>query len=353
MQSTIGIGKERDYFVENLSLLVSSGMNIADAIAGIKQDIKSKNFRAILSDVEDNVADGMPLWQALKKSDAFDAHAISLVQIGEESGKLAQNLKVIALQENKNKIFKSKIRSALLYPAFVVTVTIIVGIGIAWFILPKLAHVFDQLRVTLPLITRLLVAFGIFMGQYGYFLIPAFIVVMFLIIYILFFNYKTKHVGQDLLFMVPGVRVLVQELELSRFGYLLGTLLEAGLPLVQALDAIAQASTFVSYKKFYGTIRDSLEEGNSFEKSFSLYKKSRDFVPTPLQQMIIAGENSGKLSEALLTIGANFEAKSEVTSKNLAVILEPILLVIVWVGVVFVALSVILPIYSLIGGVNP
>lgn len=347
------LSKERDYFVENLSLLVSSGMSLAEAVDAIRQDVKSKEFAKILKQVSENVGDGMSLWQALGRTNVFDSHAISLVRIGEESGKLAENLKVIAFQENKNRIFKSKIRSALLYPLFVISVTVVVGIGIAWFILPKLALIFDQLRVTLPLVTRLLVDFGVFMGKYGYFLIPLFFVLLVSLIYVLFIGKKTRHIGQDLLFMLPGVRTLVQELELSRFGYLLGTLLEAGLPLMQALDSIAEASTFLSYKKFYSGIRDTIEEGNSFEKSFSLYRRSKEYIPIPLQQMIVAGEQSGKLSEALLTIGANFESKSEITSKNLAVILEPILLVIVWVGVVFVALAVILPIYSLIGSINP
>ncbi len=96
-----------------------------------------------------------------------------------------------------------------------------------------------------------------------------------------------------------------------------------------------------------------IEEGNSFEKAFAAIPGSRGKIPLPIQQMIIAGEQSGGLSKALIAVGENYEAKSEITSKNLSVILEPILLVIVWVGVVFVALAVILPIYSLIGGINP
>lgn len=95
-----------------------------------------------------------------------------------------------------------------------------------------------------------------------------------------------------------------------------------------------------------------IEEGNSFEKAFHSISRSRSYIPLPIQQMIIAGEQSGGLSKSLITIGENYESKSEITSKNLSVILEPLLLVIVWVGVVFVALAVILPIYSLIGGIN-
>lgn len=349
----IGIGKEKTYFLENLSLLVDSGMNLAESIASIQEDVRSVAFKKILKGVEHDVADGMQLWQSLDKTHLFDDNAISLIRVGEESGKLSANLNVIAIQENKNRIFKSKIRSAMLYPIFVIGMSLIVGVGIAWFILPKLAVVFDQLRVPLPAITKILVSFGSFMNQYGVTAVIASIVFIILVIYLLFFNRYTKKIGQRILLALPGIRRLTQELELARFGYLLGTLLDAGLPIVQSLNAIANASPFIAYKKFYKDLLVMIEEGNSFEKSFATIKKSRALVPMPIQQMIIAGEQSGGLAKVLKTIGENYEAKSEVTSKNLSVILEPLLLVIVWVGVVFVALAVILPIYSLIGGINP
>jgi type II secretory pathway component PulF len=348
----IGIGKEKTYFLENLSLLAASGMNLAESIRSIGEDVKSVAFRKVLKQVENNVTDGMQLWEALDKTHLFDDNAISLIRVGEESGRLADNLAVIAIQENKNRIFRSKIRSAMLYPVFVIGMSLIVGVGIAWFILPKLAVVFDQLRVPLPAITKVLVSFGAFMNNHGVVAVAGTIVVIFLFIYLLFFNRHTKKIGQKILLSLPGVRSLTQELELSRFGYLLGTLLEAGLPIVQSLNAISTATPFLAYKKFYKQLLGMIEEGNSFERSFATIPKSRSMIPMPIQQMIIAGEQSGNLSKVLKTVGENYEAKSEVTSKNLSVILEPLLLVIVWVGVVFVALAVILPIYSLIGGIN-
>lgn len=346
-------GKEKTYFIENLSLLVASGMGVSEAIKNISDDVKSRYFKKTLKKVEKNVADGMQLWQALDETHLFDGNAISLIRIGEESGKLPSNLEVIAVQENKNRIFRSKIRSAMLYPVFVIGMSLIVGIGIAWFILPKLAVVFAQLRVPLPAITKALVSFGVFMSEFGVKVIPLSIILISIIFYFLFFYRKTKRVGQRILLSLPGIKTLTHELELSRFGYLLGTLLEAGLPISQALGAIANASPFVSYKKFYSKLLVLIDEGNSFDKAFASISGSRSFISLPIQQMIIAGEKSGKLSVALKTIGENYEAKSEVTSKNLSVILEPVLLVIVWLGVVFVALAVILPIYSLIGGINP
>ena len=109
---------------------------------------------------------------------------------------------------------------------------------------------------------------------------------------------------------------------------------------------------FYNYKKFFYFLREKIEEGNSIHNTFRLYKDSDQLITIPVQQMIGSAEKSGRLQETLLKIGEIFEEKTEISTKNLAVILEPILLIIIWLGVVAVALAVILPIYSLIGGLS-
>jgi type II secretory pathway component PulF len=99
-------------------------------------------------------------------------------------------------------------------------------------------------------------------------------------------------------------------------------------------------------------LADRVENGESFQVIFQSRRRLRVLIPRTIQQIIITGEQSGHLSESLRKIGQIYETKTETSTKNIAVILEPILLVIVWVGVVTVALSVVLPIYSLIGGLN-
>lgn len=163
---------------------------------------------------------------------------------------------------------------------------------------------------------------------------------------------KTNFLGQAMLFAISPISRLFTELELSRFGSLLGNLLEAGLPILDSLDSLANSSTFYRYKKLYAHLHDRIAEGNSFEKSFKLYKNTGKLVPVPIQQLIITSEQSGNLPETFKKIGDMYEAKTETSAKNLTVMLEPILLVIVWLGVVAVAVAVILPLYSLIGGLN-
>ena len=239
-----------------------------------------------------------------------------------------------------------------MYPVFVLSLTVIIGVGIAWFILPKLATVFAQLKIKLPLITEILINMGTFLGEYGSYVVPAGILVMAVLFFLIFTFSKTKFIGQFILFSSPGIKDLIKEVEVARFGYLLGTLLEAGLPITQALDSLAGATEISPYRKLYLHLRDSVGDGNSIQKSFLAFKHINRLIPAPIQQLVVAGEQSGTLSVSLLKIGQIYETKSDTTTKNLTVILEPILLVIVWLGVVAVALAVILPIYNLIGGFN-
>jgi len=349
---TFGLGKERDYFVENLSMLISSGMPIITALDSIATEMRSLRMKHIIADIKLDIEAGSPLWKTLGESRLFPMHVISLIRLGEESGRLIDNLKVISIEQEKDRILRSKLRSAMMYPVFVLSLTVIIGIGIAWFILPKLATVFSQLKITLPLITKILINIGSFLGTNGWYVVPLVILAMLSLLFFIFSFSKTKFIGQFFLFSTPGIGGLIKEIELARFGYLLGTLLEAGLPITQALDSLASASEVGKYRKLFKHLSVWVGDGNSLQKSFKSFRNSKYLVPSPIQQLIVAGEQSGTLSLTLLKIGKTFEAKADSTTKNLSVILEPILLVIVWLGVVAVALAVILPIYNLIGGFN-
>lgn len=350
--STFGLSKERDQFIENLSMLILSGMSIIGALSSIIKQTKSPGMKKILERMLLEIESGSPVWKTFDKTGFFKGYTISLIRLGEESGNFAENLKVVALEEEKDREFKSKVRSALMYPVFVLVLTNVVGIGISWFILPKLAKIFYDLKLTLPFITKVLIGFGLFLNKNGLIAVPLGVAVISLIAHILFFNKRTKFLGEYIIFSIPGIKTLLMEVEVARFGYLLGTLLEAGLPVTKAIDSLAGASDVIRYKKFYLYLKDSIDMGNSFQKSFAGYKNIDALIPQPIQQLIISGEQSGNLNKTLIKVGQVLEAKSDTTTKNLTIIMEPILLVIVWAGVVTVAFAVILPIYSLVGNLN-
>lgn len=348
----IGLREEKEYFLDNFAMLLGAGMDVVVVVEAIQQEMRTARMRRALEGLKESLIGGSSIWKALEKSKLFLPQVVALIRIGEESGRLAENLRVIGIQQQKERDLRSKVRSALLYPAFVLSLTIVVGTGVAWFLLPRLAGVFSDLDIELPLITQVLIAVGDFLRANGTIAVPAFLLVLGLLFYFTFLFHKTKFVGQRFLLMLPGVKTLIKEVELSRFGYIVGSLLEAGLSIIDAMDSLQKATTFRRYQNFYAAVRASIEEGNSFQNSFAAVNGIDRLIPAPVQQMIFSAEKSGNLSHTLLNVGHTFEAKTDITTKNLTVILEPLLLVIVWLGVLGVAVAVILPIYSLISGLN-
>lgn len=350
--SSFGIEKERDYFIENTSMLIMGGVPIIQAIDSVKEGVKSKRMKDVIDSIKEDIGAGLPIWKSFSRARIFPHHVISLIKLGEESGKLDDSLRAAVNEQEKSRVFRSKIYSAMMYPVFVLTLSSFIGIGISWFVLPRLAETFSQLRIELPIMTKVLIEIGAFLGNYGQYVIPLFILLVILKVFFLFFYSKTRFIGQAILFRVPGVGKLIKEVEVARFGYLLGTLLESGIPIKQALFSLREATESTPYKKLYRHLEKGIEEGDSFQKSFKSFKRVDEIIPLPVQQLVFAGEKSGALSEVLLKIGKKFEEKTDGTTKNLTVILEPVMLVLVGASVAFIAIGVILPIYSLVGGVN-
>jgi len=344
--------KDREYFTENLALLLKSAVPIGEALESLTAGIQNKQFKKALAAMNDDIQAGYNLADALERSGIATSQTLALVRLGEASGNLVENLQLAAQQEEKHHIFVSKVRSALIYPIVVISLTIVVGLGVAWFLLPRLAGTFSQMHVTLPFISQVLINFGIFLQDNGLVAVPAFVIAMALIGYVFFGAPKTKNIGKRLLLHLPGIGRLIREIEIAQYGYLLGTLMNAGLSVTEALWLLASTSTSPAYQTFYTYLAGAVDDGYMFKESLAKYKNSNKLLPPAVQQMIIAGERSGSLPTVLLTIGRTYEEKSDVTTENLETIIEPILLIFVASGVMLVAIAVILPIYSLVGGLN-
>jgi type IV pilus assembly protein PilC len=350
--SLIGSKDERNFIIENLAIMLGAGLSVTSALDSILKSLRNKTLIKIIKNVILDMDEGSSLYIALSKTTLLPFYALSLIKIGEESGNLIKNLQAIALQQQKEESLNSKLQGAMIYPILVLSITIVVGLGVAWFILPNLAKVFSNLTLELPLITRIFISFGEILSNHGIWLVPILVFILFLSIYLVFYNKKTNHFGQYLLFVFPISKRLIINLELSRMGYILSSLLSAGIPIGETVKLLEESSRFYFYKKFYLHLGDGFNLGNSFKTSFSQYPNIDKIIPPSIQEVISSGEQSGKLSESLILVSNRFEQKTEQSIKNLPIILEPVFLVIIWIGVLMVAIAVILPIYSLVGNLN-
>ncbi len=332
--------------------MLHASVPIGEALTSLTETSTDRRFKRVVNGIRQDIDNGMALWKALDASRIVSTQTLSLVRFGEESGNLVKNLQIAAKQEEKQRVFRAKVRSAMMYPTFVLAIAVVIGLGVAWFLLPRLSATFAQLNVELPPISRAFIAVGDFLGAYGIIAVPSFLIFLFMAGYLLFAAPKTKSVGRRLLLHIPGIGKLLREVELARFGYLLGTLLDAGLTITQAFDSLISATETPSYKKLYHYLKVRFDEGYNFQASIKAYKHSQKLIPPAVQQIMIAGERSGSLPTTLLNVGEVYEEKADISTRNIEAVIEPILLVIVWLGVMLIAIAVIVPIYSLVGGVE-
>ena len=344
---SIGFGDEQDYFIENLSLLIASGMGMSNALSSLNLSIKGRRLKKITLAIENMVNDGMPLWKAFEKTQFLSERVISLIRSGEEGGRLPEHLNLVTIQQHKEKVFNSRLRSSLLYPGVVLILAFIVAVSSSWIILPKLVSMFQLSHGVLPISTKILLWTGVFLSHYGVVVVPSIIICVILFAYFVFVCKKTKFIGDYILFSIPGIRSLIQGVELARFGYIFGVLLQAGFQVNEALESVKKGTTYAQYRKFYNHLQICILNGDSFKIALSTYKNPEKYMPIPIQQLILSAEKSGRLSETLIKVGVIFEEKSEAMSRDLATILEPIILIVVGIVVGFVVLAIIGPIYGL------
>jgi type II secretory pathway component PulF len=348
----MSLARDKEFFSANLSLLLKAAVPIGEAIDSLVETAQSRQMKKKLTRMKQAIDDGETLTTALEQTHLVSRQTLTLVELGEESGSLSSNLTLAAEQEQKQRIFRSKLRSAMMYPAFVLGMTLVVGLGIAWFLLPRLAETFDQLGADLPPISVAMINVGLFLRDNGIWAVPGFFGVLFLLILLVSSVPALKRLGQRMVLHLPGIGRLARELEIARFGYMMGTLLEAGLPVTKALSLLEKASGSPRYQKLFHHLGVSIDKGMNFRQSFASFPHIDRLLPVSARQVVIAGEDSGSLSQTLRLVGTTYDEKVEATTRNFEVIIEPILLVGVWIGVLLVAVAVILPIYSLIGGLN-
>ncbi len=347
----IGLGKDREQFVQNLGTMLGAGLSLIDSMRTLQKETRTKPMKKLIQRMIDAVENGYPLWRAMEQESFFSPHALALVRIGEEAGNLAENVEYLALQEEKDHALRSKVKMAMIYPSIVMILMFVVVVGLGMFVLPQLLGVLTSLNVPLPFATRMIILFTNLFSTYGYIFIPS-MIALFVGVTLLskFTNFCI--VTQWVMFRIPGIGQLAREATIARFGVILGGLLKAGVPVVEAMQSLVHVTPIMAYRKLYAKMLEHIQLGDSFAKSFTLIKRSEKLLPPSVQQLVITGERSGALAEITLKIADIYDKKATDTAQKLPLILEPMLLLFIGALVGTIAFAIIVPIYSIVGNVG-
>lgn len=336
--------KQKIIFASNLSAMIGAGLSLARALRVLERQTKKGKFTRILTSLIDDTNRGLSLTAAFGRfPDVFPPEFVAMTHAGEETGRLPESLTLLAEQLTKRYELRRKIRGALIYPAIVITVVMIVGYLMMVFLIPTLAETFESLEAELPPITRMVIAVSGFLRAHVLPVILAFLVLLGGFIKFLRMPLGKRALSFTLLHL-PLTRTITQNANAALTMRTLSSMVSSGVDMLKAL-AITQD---VLQNPYYRTVLK--EAGVQIEKGQALsevFGRRGDLYPILVTELIEVGEETGKLSEMLMRGALFYEGEVESVTKNLSTVIEPVLMVFIGVAVGFFAVSMIQPIYSI------
>ncbi len=339
-------GSDKITLISNLSTMLAAGIPIMESVRSIMAESKG-NQRKVLETLESDLGAGNHVHASFAKfPKVFNKVTVNLIKASEEAGNLETTLKDIKKNIQDEMEFTDKVKSALMYPVFVMIVFVAVFLGILLFVVPKISTVFTRLRVELPLPTRAMIFISNAMVNNTVQLLIGVAAVILILIYL--FRSQREFMLR-MLFSLPVISKLVEQIDLTRFSRSMYLLLSSGLPIATALELAADVVSKPEVRHLITHARDTVVAGQSFAEGL---RSRKNGIPGMMIKLIEVGEKSGTLDKSMLEISEFLDYHVSKNLKTATAMLEPIMLVGVGVGVGAMMMAIIAPIYGLIGNVG-
>lgn len=337
--------KDKVVMTRQLSTMFEAGLPAVEAMKVLAKQTANPTLKKLITEIAANVEGGAKLSDAFAQyPKVFSRFYVNLLRAGETTGNLDKNLKTLADQMERNYQFITNIRSALMYPAFILFGIVVVMIIMMTFVLPQLSTVLGESGQELPFLTRVLIGVSDFFTNYWWAVIIALIGLG-----IFFYYYRKSPSGRrtlDLLkIKVPILGPVFQRLYIARFTSNLSSLLEGDIPIVKALEIVSRVVNNEIYREYLQETAEKVKGGASIT---SVIEEKKEIPPT-VSYMMNVGEKTGRLSEILQKVARFYTNEVDASIKGIISLIEPALMVVSAVAVGFVVAAVILPIYNLTG----
>lgn len=331
-------------FSTQLATLVASGISLVTALDLLGGQSNKKPIKKIIVGMVEEIQGGSSLSQALSHYPrTFSNTYCQMVRASEQAGHLEEGLQQAAGYLEKQAAASQKIRQAMLYPAFVLLMAVGVSVLLITVALPPLVNLFKSLGAELPWMTRLLIAVAGFFLDNGLYVLGGILVLILLAIVLMRLS-SAKLAMDRLLLKMPVIGVINIERSMQYFCQTTAMLLQAGLRLPLIMDIIIQTNRNRIIRQALGRIRDSLVQGQGLSQPMA----EDGLFPPLLVEMVVVGEKTGAMDTTLVTLADFYEKKVSRRIDILIAMIEPVLTVIVGLVVIFIALSMITPLYSIL-----
>ncbi len=326
-----------------LAIMLNAGLTIVDSFEILEKQVEKESLQRVITDLDKRVKAGTTLSAALSSYPQYFPNLyISLVKSGEASGKLSEILLKLSETLEKQREFNGKLKGALIYPVVVIIAMLSVMFIMVTFVVPKLLNLYKDFNIELPWTTQILIVISSFSSQFWPLILLGVAGVVFLVRGYLKTK-KGKYVFDSTLLRLPIVSGVIKMAALVDSTRILSILVASGVSILDALRIIIQTTNNAVYQEAFENIYKAIEKGQSLGNSLAQEK----VFPPILVQMAIVGENTGHLDDTLLRLSHYFELESELAIKAMTTLIEPLILVVLGLGVGFIVISVITPIYNL------
>lgn len=333
---------DRVGFTRQLSTMINAGLQLTNALS-ILEVQASPAMSRVVGEILREIEGGGSLGDALEKhSDVFDEVYVALVRAGEEAGILDKVLNRLADNLEQGREFKSRIKGAMIYPMIVVIGMFIVGGIMIIFVIPRLTAIYEEFQAELPFFTKLLLKISKFLVSFWVIGLVG-LVGGIIGLKAAFKDPLVRKQYEAILFKIPIIGKLKKQIMLTEFTRTLGLLVGSGILVVNALSIVRRSLGSRIYEEAVTRASDDIEKG--FPLATALART--EIFPLLIPHMISVGEETGKLDEALSKVSAYFEQEAAQAIRNLTSALEPLIMIVLGVGVAFLMVSVIMPIYNL------
>ncbi len=340
--------KDLVVFSRQLSTLVAARVPILQSLRILEVQVSSQGLVLIVRNLIADIESGQSLSLAMSRHpEVFGNVYISLVRSGEAAGTVAESLSYLADQLEKDYDLRSKIKSAMTYPGFVLSALVVVGVLMFKFVLPKLTSVLKEQGGELPMISRGLITFTDFFEVYWWLVI---LVLVGLVIAVRSYIYTAsgRYLWDKIKTKLPIIGPVLQKIYMARFSRNLATLVSGGIPIIQALKIISEVVNNVVYREILLITAEQVTNGKSISDSLSKF----DEFPPLVTQMVRVGEQTAELDNIMVKLANFYEKEVDAQINTLSSLLEPIIMVILGLGVGLLVAGVLLPIYNLASTVS-
>lgn len=336
-------------FTRNIQVMIAAGLPLPRALNILADQARSKDLKAALHNVAEEVIKGKTFSEGLGRHPTIFSELFqSMVKVGEEAGTLEEVLKILTEQMEREHELISKVKGAMIYPIIIITAMIGIGILMMIVVIPKLAETFEELQLELPPTTRFVIAVGKFLADFWY-LIPIIILGLLVLFRIISQTESGKRIIDKLLLKIPIISPIVRKTNSAQAVRTLGSLITSGVPIVRALEVTAGSLGNVYYKEALATAAENVRKGGKLSESL---KPHQDIYPLLVIQMIEVGEETGQTSDILTKLAEFYEEEVTNATRNLSAVIEPVLMLVIGAAIGFFAISMVQPMYSMLGEIH-